>query len=152
MTRSIQEPRGIDYNLVDAQQARRILDRIVGYQLSPLLWKKIRRGLSAGRVQSVATRLVVEREQEIEAFVPKEYWTIDVLLRCLNKPGSFTAHYYGEEKKRELHSEAEADEVLRDIAGQEFTIAGIKRTESAARRRRRSSPPRCSRRPPESSI
>ena len=112
VTRSIQEPRSIDYNLVDAQQARRILDRIVGYQLSPLLWKKIRRGLSAGRVQSVATRLVVEREQEIEAFVPKEYWTIDVLLRCLNKPGSFTAHYYGEEKKRELHSEAEADEDL----------------------------------------
>ena len=137
VTRSIQEPRGIDYNLVDAQQARRILDRIVGYQLSPLLWKKIRRGLSAGRVQSVATRLVVEREQEIEAFVPKEYWTIDVLLRCLNKPGSFTAHYYGEEKKRELHSEAEADEVLRDIAGQEFTIAGIKRTE----KRRSPTPP-----------
>ncbi len=137
VTRSIQEPRSIDYNLVDAQQARRILDRIVGYQLSPLLWKKIRRGLSAGRVQSVATRLVVEREQEIEAFVPKEYWTIDVLLRCLNKPGSFTAHYYGEEKKRELHSEAEADEVLRDIAGQEFTIAGIKRTE----KRRSPTPP-----------
>ncbi len=137
VTRSIQEPRGIDYNLVDAQQARRILDRIVGYQLSPLLWKKIRRGLSAGRVQSVATRLVVEREQEIEAFVPKEYWTIDVLLRCLNKPGCFTAHYYGEEKKRELHSEAEADEVLRDIAGQEFTIAGIKRTE----KRRSPTPP-----------
>ena len=137
VTRSIQEPRSIDYNLVDAQQARRILARIVGYQLSPLLWKKIRRGLSAGRVQSVATRLVVEREQEIEAFVPKEYWTIDVLLRCLNKPGSFTAHYYGEEKKRELHSEAEADEVLRDIAGQEFTIAGIKRTE----KRRSPTPP-----------
>ena len=137
VTRSIQEPRGIDYNLVDAQQARRILDRIVGYQLSPLLWKKIRRGLSAGRVQSVATRLVVEREQEIEAFVPKEYWTIDVLLRCLNKPGSFTAHYYGEEKKRELHSEAEANEVLRDIAGQEFTIAGMKRTE----KRRSPTPP-----------
>ena len=137
VTRSIQEPRSIDYNLVDAQQARRILDRIVGYQLSPLLWKKIRRGLSAGRVQSVATRLVVEREQEIEAFVPKEYWTIDVLLRCLNKPGSFTAHYYGEEKKHELHSEDEADEVLRDIAGQEFTIAGIKRTE----KRRSPTPP-----------
>ena len=121
VTRSIQEPRGIDYNLVDAQQARRILDRIVGYQLSPLLWKKIRRGLSAGRVQSVATRLVVEREQEIEAFVPKEYWTIDVLLRCLNKPGSFTAPYYGEEKKPELHSAAAADEVPRDTPRQAFT-------------------------------
>ena len=134
---SIAHPRAIDMDLVNAQQARRVLDRIVGYQISPLLWKKIRRGLSAGRVQSVATRLVVEREQEIEAFVPKEYWTIDVLLRCLNKPGSFTAHYYGEEKKRELHSEAEADEVLRDIAGQEFTIAGIKRTE----KRRSPTPP-----------
>lgn len=135
--RSIQEPRAIDYNLVDAQQARRILDRIVGYQLSPLLWKKVRRGLSAGRVQSVATRLVVEREQEIEAFVPKEYWTLDVFLRCLDKPGSFTARYYGEEKKRELHSEEETDEILRDIAGKEFTIAGIKRTE----KRRSPTPP-----------
>jgi DNA topoisomerase-1 len=75
---SIAAPRSIDQNLVDAQQARRILDRIVGYQLSPLLWKTIRRGLSAGRVQSVATRLVVEREREIRAFVPQEYWSLDV--------------------------------------------------------------------------
>ena len=117
VTRSIDQPRDIDYNLVDAQQARRILDRIVGYQLSPLLWKKVRRGLSAGRVQSVATRLVVEREREIEAFVPKEYWTLDALLRCLDKPGSFTARYYGETKKRELHSEAEVDEIIRDVTG-----------------------------------
>ena len=79
VTSSIRAPREIDMDLVDAQQARRILDRIVGYQLSPLLWKKIRRGLSAGRVQSVATRLVVEREREIEAFEPKEYWTLDAL-------------------------------------------------------------------------
>ena len=75
---SIQNPRDIDYNLVDAQQARRILDRIVGYQLSPLLWKKVRRGLSAGRVQSVATRLVVDRENEIRAFEPREYWTLEI--------------------------------------------------------------------------
>ncbi|MFR6695453.1 MAG: DNA topoisomerase [Dysosmobacter sp.] len=75
---SIQHPRAIDQDLVDAQQARRVLDRIVGYQLSPLLWKKIRRGLSAGRVQSVAIRLVAQREQEIAAFVPQEYWTLDV--------------------------------------------------------------------------
>ena len=77
---SIQQPRAIDQNLVDAQQARRILDRLVGYELSPLLWKKIRRGLSAGRVQSVATRLVDDREREIEAFQPEEYWTLNVDL------------------------------------------------------------------------
>lgn len=137
VTRSIQQPRDIDYNLVDAQQARRILDRIVGYQLSPLLWKKVRRGLSAGRVQSVATRLVVEREKEIEAFVPKEYWTLDVLLRCLDKPGSFTARYYGDGKKRELHSEEEALQIERDITGREFSIASIKRAE----KRRSPTPP-----------
>ncbi len=134
---AIRAPRDIDMDLVDAQQARRILDRIVGYQLSPLLWKKIRRGLSAGRVQSVATRLVVEREREIEAFVPKEYWTLDVLLRCMDKAGSFTARYFGEEKKRELHSLAEVEEILRDIDGKPFTVAGIKRSE----KRRSPTPP-----------
>ena len=137
VTKSIEQPREIDYNLVDAQQARRILDRIVGYQLSPLLWKKIRRGLSAGRVQSVATRLVVEREREIEAFIPKEYWTLDALLRCVDKTGSFTVRYYGDGKKRELHSEAEVDEIIRDVAGKEFSIAAIKRTE----KRRNPTPP-----------
>ena len=137
VTSSIRAPRDIDMDLVDAQQARRILDRIVGYQLSPLLWKKIRRGLSAGRVQSVATRLVVEREREIEAFEPKEYWTLDALLRCLDKPGSFTARYFGEEKKRELHSLAEVEEILHDIDGKNFTVAGIKRSE----KRRSPTPP-----------
>ena len=126
---SIESPRDIDYNLVDAQQARRILDRIVGYQLSPLLWKKIRRGLSAGRVQSVATRLVVEREREIEAFIPKEYWTLDVHLRCLEKEGGFVARYFGEAKKRELTCETEVDRILRDIEGKDFTIASMKRSE-----------------------
>ena len=134
---SIRTPRGIDYHLVDAQQARRILDRIVGYQLSPLLWKKIRRGLSAGRVQSVATRLVVEREREIRAFEPKEYWTIDAHLRCIGKLGGFTAHYYGDEKKRELRSEAEADIILSSIEGREFTVADIRRSE----KRRLPAPP-----------
>ena len=137
VTKSIGQPRDIDYNLVDAQQARRILDRIVGYQLSPLLWKKVRRGLSAGRVQSVATRLVVEREREIEAFVPKEYWTLDAVLRCVDKPGSFTARYYGETKKRELHSEAEVDEIIRDVTGKDFTVASVKRAE----KRRSPTPP-----------
>ena len=126
---SMAHPRDIDYDLVDAQQARRVLDRIVGYELSPLLWKKIRRGLSAGRVQSVATRLVVEREREIEAFAPKEYWTLDAVLRCKEKEGQFTARYYGEEHKRELHSEEETDAVIADIQGKEFSIKSLKRTE-----------------------
>ncbi|MDD6023120.1 MAG: type I DNA topoisomerase [Oscillospiraceae bacterium] len=126
---SIQNPREIDQNLVDAQQARRILDRLVGYQLSPLLWKKIRRGLSAGRVQSVATRMVVEREEEIRAFVPQEYWSIDVELQRLEGPGSFTAHYHGEDKKRELHSEEEVDEILKDISASPFTVSSVKRSE-----------------------
>lgn len=126
---SIQRPRDIDYDLVDAQQARRILDRIVGYQLSPLLWKKVRRGLSAGRVQSVATRMVVDRENEIRAFQPKEYWTLDVTLNRQNKPGSFVAHYYGEEKKRELENEAQTQAVIDDITGREFTVTNVKKAE-----------------------
>ena len=96
VSESIAAPRDIDQSLVDAQQARRILDRIVGYQLSPLLWKKIRRGLSAGRVQSVATRLVVERELEIRAFVPQEYWSIEAdLERVAPNLGSFKAQFHG---------------------------------------------------------
>ena len=129
VTQAISHPREIDRDLVDAQQARRILDRIVGYQLSPLLWRKIRRGLSAGRVQSVATRMVVEREQEIRAFVPEEYWSLDVTLRCIDKPGSFEAHYYGEEKKRTLKTEAEVESVKRDVEGQRFTVQTIKKAE-----------------------
>ena len=134
---AIENPRAIDYSLVDAQQARRVLDRIVGYQLSPLLWKKVRRGLSAGRVQSVATRLVVDRENEIRAFQPKEYWSLDVGLDLIGKPGSFTAHYHGETKKRELENEAQVDAVIRDIAGKEFTVSGVKRAE----KKRTAAPP-----------
>ena len=126
---SIQNPRAIDQDLVDAQQARRILDRIVGYQLSPLLWKKIRRGLSAGRVQSVATRLVVDREEEIRAFQPQEYWSIDVELQRMAGPGKFTAHYHGENKKRELHSQEEVDEILRDVENAPFVVSTVKRSE-----------------------
>ena len=130
VTKAIRQPRGIDLDLVDAQQARRILDRIVGYQLSPLLWRKVRRGLSAGRVQSVATRLVVERENEIRAFVPEEYWTLDVTLECLEKPGRFEAHYLGENgKKRTLGSEAEATAVRSDVERQPFTVKEIKKAE-----------------------
>ena len=134
---SIENPRDIDYALVDAQQARRVLDRIVGYQLSPLLWKKVRRGLSAGRVQSVATRLVVDRENEIRAFQPKEYWSLDVSLALQGKPGKFVARYYGDEKKRELANEAQTDAVIRDITGKEFTVTSVKR----AQKKRSAAPP-----------
>ncbi len=126
---SIAAPRDIDYNLVDSQQARRILDRIVGYQLSPLLWKKVRRGLSAGRVQSVATRLVVDRENEIRAFIPKEYWTLEADLNRSGKPGSFTAMYYGSPKKQELENEQQAQEILDAVTGKTFTVTGVKRSD-----------------------
>ena len=113
VTESIAAPREIDQNLVDAQQARRMLDRIVGYQLSPLLWKKIRRGLSAGRVQSVATRLVVEREAEINAFQPKEYWSMVAdLSRIAPNLGGFKAEFYGVDKKIELNNEEEVLAVI----------------------------------------
>ena len=134
---SINHPRDIDYDLVDAQQARRILDRIVGYELSPLLWKKVRRGLSAGRVQSVATRMVVYRENEIRAFQPKEYWSLDVTLNRLQRPGTFVAHYYGEDKKRELENEAQTQAVINDIAGKPFTVTNVKKAE----KKRSAAPP-----------
>ena len=137
VTESIANPRAIDYALVDAQQARRVLDRIVGYQLSPLLWKKVRRGLSAGRVQSVATRLVVDRENEIRAFVPKEYWTLDATLDLMGKPGSFKARYFGDTKKRELENEQQVDSVIRDITGKEFAVTGVKRAD----KKRSAAPP-----------
>ena len=134
---SIANPRGIDYALVDAQQARRVLDRIVGYQLSPLLWKKVRRGLSAGRVQSVATRLVVDRENEIRAFQPKEYWSLEVLLNRIGKPGSFKARYHGDTKKQELGSQEQVQRIIDDIAGKEFTVTNVKRAE----KKRTAAPP-----------
>ena len=137
VTESIRQPRDIDIALVDAQQARRILDRIVGYQLSPLLWKKVRRGLSAGRVQSVATRLVVDRENEIRAFESKEYWSLDVKLNRQGKPGAFTARYYGSPKKQELENEQQVDAIIRDIEGQEFTVTNVKKSE----KKRTAAPP-----------
>ena len=134
---SIQAPRDIDYDLVDAQQARRILDRIVGYELSPLLWKKIRRGLSAGRVQSVATRMVVDRENEIRAFVPREYWSLDVTLNRVGKPGTFVAHYYGSPQKQELENENQVQSVIADITDKHFTVTNVKKAE----KKRSSAPP-----------
>ena len=129
VTEAIENPRAIDNDLVDAQQARRLLDRIVGYQLSPLLWKKVRRGLSAGRVQSVATRLVVDRENEIRAFQPREYWSLDATLALIGKPGTFKARYFGTDKKIELENEEQVDAVIRDVTGKEFAVTGIKRAD-----------------------
>ena len=132
VNQAIAHPRAIDQDLVNAQQARRVLDRIVGYQLSPLLWKKVRRGLSAGRVQSVATRLVVERENEIRAFVPQEYWSIEAALdRTAPEVGSFKAQFYGKDKRIDLHSEEEADVVLSAVDGRPFTVTKVKRQDKS---------------------
>jgi len=138
VTESIAAPRDIDRNLVDAQQARRILDRIVGYQLSPLLWKKIRRGLSAGRVQSVATRLVVEREAEITAFQPKEYWSIFADLgRIAPNIGGFKAEFYGKGKKIELNNAEEVQQIANAVKNSTFTVYAVKRQD----RNRNPAPP-----------
>ena len=134
---SIAAPRDIDQNLVDAQQARRILDRIVGYKLSPLLWKKIRRGLSAGRVQSVAMRLVAEREKEIKNFVPEEYWTLDVLLKT-DENAVFKAHYYGKNgKKHEPASVDEVEAIRQELLTLPFAVKSVKRAD----KQRSPSPP-----------
>ena len=125
---SIKQPRAIDINLVNAQQSRRILDRIVGYKLSPLLWKRVKHGLSAGRVQSVATRLVVEREEEIRAFVPEEYWTVSAKL---DADGSlFDVRYYGDAatgNKVKLSSETDARGVVDAVLGKNMNVKSVKR-------------------------
>ena len=127
---AIKEPREIDLDLVDAQQARRILDRIVGYKISPILWKKVKKGLSAGRVQSVATRLVCDREEEIENFIPEEYWTIDATLEKKGGKGSFNAKFYGKEgKKVELKNEDDVKNILENIKEKTFVVKKIKKGE-----------------------
>ena len=120
------QPRSVDLDLVDAQQARRVLDRIVGYKLSPFLWKKVKRGLSAGRVQSVVLRLIVDREKEIKAFVPSEYWTIDA--NFLKDGKKFSASYYGtaDGKKKEISNEAEANAILEDLKNGEYKVENVK--------------------------
>ncbi len=129
---SIGKPRQIDMDLVDAQQARRILDRIVGYKLSPLLWSKIRRGLSAGRVQSAVTRMVVDREREIRAFEPKEYWLLDADLRPAGQSAVFTARFHGTEKKKlELPDRESVDKVISAVKDSPFTVANVKRTDKS---------------------
>jgi len=127
---SIANPRDIDMDLVNAQQARRILDRIVGYSISPLLWKNVKRGLSAGRVQSVATRMVVDREKEITDFVSEEFWQLDASFTCDDGSSGFTARYHGKDgKKKELHSKDDVDAVISETSGKAFTVDNVKRSD-----------------------
>jgi DNA topoisomerase-1 len=136
---AVKAPRKIDMNLVDAQQARRVLDRIVGYKISPLLWKKIRKGLSAGRVQSVAARLICDREEEIENFKPEEYWTITAKLAKKKKPGSsFEARFFGaagenmnskDGEKMELKNEAQVKEILKQLESKKFIVGRVKKSD-----------------------
>ncbi|MCI8430565.1 MAG: type I DNA topoisomerase [Lachnospiraceae bacterium] len=124
---SIKHARGINQDLVDAQQARRMLDRMVGYRISPILWAKVKRGLSAGRVQSVALRLVADREEEINAFVPEEYWTLEADFDVKGEKKPLSAKFYGTtEEKLEIHSKEEMDEILRAVKEAEFSVTEVK--------------------------
>ena len=128
--KAMKEPRDIDVNLVDAQQARRVLDRIVGYKMSPVLWKKVRRGLSAGRVQSVAVKLIVDREEEIEKFIPEEYWNIYVKLLDEKSNKTFDARFYGKDgKKQDIHNKEQVDEILENIKNAKYIVEEIKKGE-----------------------
>ncbi len=127
---SIKKPRTIDMNLTDAQQARRVLDRIVGYKISPLLWKKVKPGLSAGRVQSVAVKIIVDRENEIRNFIPEEYWNIYATLLDEKSKKQFEAKFYGKDgKKIELHKKDEVDEILKNIEDGKYTVTNVKEGE-----------------------
>ena len=127
---SIKNPRKIDMDLTDAQQARRVLDRIVGYKMSPILWKKVRRGLSAGRVQSVAVKLIVDREEEIENFIPEEYWNIYAILLDENSDKTFTAKFYGKDgKKVEVHSKEEVESILKAVEKGKYIVTNVKKGE-----------------------
>ena len=128
--KAIKEPRDIDINLVDAQQARRVLDRIVGYKISPVLWKKVRRGLSAGRVQSVAVKLIVDREEEIEKFIPEEYWNIYVKLLDEKSKKTFEAKFYGKDgKKQEVHNKEQVEKILSGIENAKYIVEDVKKGE-----------------------
>ncbi len=134
----INNPRKIDLNLTDAQQARRVLDRIVGYKISPVLWKKVKRGLSAGRVQSVAVKLIVDREEEIEAFIPEEYWNINLSVSDKKTKTIFDCKFIGKNgEKIELHSKEEVDKILTDLENVKYKVADIKKGE----RKRNPAPP-----------
>ena len=135
---SIKNPRKIDMNLTNAQQARRVLDRIVGYKMSPVLWKKVRRGLSAGRVQSVAVKLIVDREEEIEKFIPEEYWNIYATLLDEESNKNFVAKLYGKNKKKiDIHSKEEVDEILKNIENGKYIVTEVKK----GQRKRTPAPP-----------
>ncbi|MBQ7200107.1 MAG: type I DNA topoisomerase [Eubacterium sp.] len=126
---SLKESRDIDMDLVNAQQARRVLDRMVGYSISPLLWAKVKRGLSAGRVQSVALRIIADREREIDEFIPKEFWTIEADFSVDSTKKMLTAKYYGKDGKDELDSEEEAKKVVKELNGATYTVEEIKKGE-----------------------
>ena len=127
---AIKKPRKIDMNLTDAQQARRVLDRVVGYKMSPVLWKKVRKGLSAGRVQSVAVKLIVDREEEIENFKPEEYWNIYATLQDKKEKKEFEAKFYGENgQKLDLHKKEEVDLILSKLEKAKYTVDDIKKSE-----------------------
>ncbi len=128
--KAIKEPRQIDINLVDAQQARRVLDRIVGYKMSPVLWKKVKRGLSAGRVQSVAVKLIVDREEQIENFVPEEYWNLYANLQDTESKKELEARFYGKDgKKQEIHSEEEINQILKELNKAKYIVDEVKKGE-----------------------
>ena len=128
VTQGMENPRHLDMDLVNAQQARRILDRIVGYKLSPFLWKKVRKGLSAGRVQSAAVSIIVDREDEIRAFVSEEYWSIDALLAATPKGKGFPARFHGTAKgKMKIENKEQADGILKDLRDAAFQVSGVKR-------------------------
>lgn len=126
---SIKQSREIDMDLVDAQQARRVLDRMVGYSISPLLWQKVKRGLSAGRVQSVALRIIADREAQIDAFIPSEYWTLEAQfsIKGIKKP--LVAKYYGNPEKREISSKEEIDRIMAELEGADYRVSDIKKGE-----------------------
>ena len=127
---SLKNPREIDMNLVDAQQARRVLDRMVGYKISPVLWAKVKRGLSAGRVQSVALRIICDREEEINAFIPEEYWTIDATLNVKGEKKPLVAKFYGDENgKIQIHNQSELDAILKEIESCEYKVLEVKKGE-----------------------
>jgi DNA topoisomerase-1 len=124
---SLKDARKIDMNLVDAQQSRRVLDRVVGYRISPLLWAKVKRGLSAGRVQSVALRIICDREDEINSFIPEEYWTLDAKLKVSGEKNPVTAKFYGDEKgKIDIKNAEQMDKILADLKKADFSVESIK--------------------------